>query len=191
MARGCGRHAHPVSPINWPLDDHVVVRTLTVDDAHTVFALVDTNREHLRPWMPWEPMTKSSADTLVYITHSLESEYDVEGNGIFVDGAFAGGMGMRIDPLNDVGEIGYWIGKAFEGRGLITRATKRFVDYGFDERGLHRIEIKAASTNRRSRAVAERLGFRQEAVLREAGRADPGYLDLVVYGMLAHEWPAA
>lgn len=181
-----------MKPILWALDDHVAIRTLVPADAETAYALVDANRAHLHPWMPWEPMTNSSADTLAFINHSLASEFDLEGCGIFVDGAYAGGIGMRIDPLNDIGEIGYWVGEAFEGRGLVTRATHRFVDYGFDERGLHRIEIRAADSNRRSRAVAERLGFRQEAVLREAGRAGDGaHQDLVVYAMLAGERPDA
>jgi len=180
-----------VSLIDWPLDEHVVIRALTHDDAPTVFALIDVNREHLRPWMPWEPMTKSPADTRAFIERSREAEHDVEGNGIWVDGVFAGSIGMRIDPLNDVGEIGYWLGSAFEGRGLITRSARRLIEHGFGERGLNRIEIKAAPTNSRSRAVPERLGFRREAVLREASRTIGGYLDLVVYSMLAREWPGA
>ena len=180
-----------MSSIEWPLDDHVVIRTFTTGDAAAVFALVDTNREHLRPWMPWEPMTRSPEDSRAYIESSRTSEHDLDANGIWIDGALAGAIGMRMDPMNDVGEIGYWIGKGSEGRGLITRSARRFVEYGFTERGLHRIEIKAAPQNIRSRAVPERLGFRQEAVLREAGRTAGGYLDLVVYAMLADEWPGA
>ena len=39
--------------------------------------------------------------------------------------------------------------------------------------------------------MAERLGFHREAVLREASRTVGGYLDLVVYAMLADEWSGA
>ena len=175
-------------PISWSLDDHVVIRSLEPSDAEAVFALVEANRRHLRPWMPWEINTRSAADSRAFIARSLASEHDVEGNGIWVDGALAGSMGMRVDPMNDAAEIGYWIAKPFEGRGLITRGARRFVEHGFSERGLHRIEIRAAVANGRSRAVAVRLGFREEATLREALKTTAGYLDVVVYAMLAESW---
>ena len=55
----------------------------------------------------------------------------------------------------------------------------------------HRIEIQAAADNRRSRAVAERLGFTFEASMRDGHRHPDGtYVDQVVYGLLEHEWPA-
>ena len=57
--------------------------------------------------------------------------------------------------------------------------------------GLHRVEIRAAEDNLRSRAIPERLGFEQEGVLREAERVGERYHDLVVYGLMASEWQAA
>ena len=58
-ARGRIGHARPVNPILWELGDGIVVRTLTPDDDVELFALVDRNRDRLRPWMPWEPATKT------------------------------------------------------------------------------------------------------------------------------------
>jgi ribosomal-protein-serine acetyltransferase len=178
-----------VRPISWPLDEHVVIRTFELPDAETMFALIEANRRHLRPWMPWEINTRSVADSRAFITRNLASEHDMDANGIWVQGELAGSMGIRVDPMNDVAEIGYWIAKPFEGRGLITRAARRFVDYGFVERDLHRLEIHAATGNDRSRAVAERLGFREEATLREAIKTAAGYFDVVIYAQLASDVP--
>jgi ribosomal-protein-serine acetyltransferase len=53
------------------------------------------------------------------------------------------------------------------------------------------MEIHCAPENRRSRAIPERLGFKQEGILREEMFIDGRYLDSVVYAMLEDEWRAA
>jgi len=181
-----------VSVIRWPIDDHAFVRTLEPDDAQELFAVVEANRDRLRPWMPWEPTTRSASDIRAFIERCRsETAFRLDGNGLWVDGELGGSIGMRIDAADAKGEIGYWIDRRFEGRGVVTGACRLFVDHGFCELGLHRIEIHAAVSNLRSRAVADRLGFTQEGVLRGAERVADGYHDLVVYGMLEDEWKEA
>ena len=178
-------------PISWPIDERAILRTLTPDDAEAVFRAVEDNRDRLRPYMPWEQMTHSPADILAFIERSLASPTDREANGIWVGGDFAGSAGLRVDAAMHAGELGYWNVRRFEGQGLITKACRRLIEYGFIERDLHRIEIQAAADNHRSRAVAERLGFTFEASMRDGHRHPDGtYVDQVVYGLLEHEWPA-
>ncbi|MGW6384808.1 GNAT family N-acetyltransferase [Peribacillus butanolivorans] len=50
----------------------------------------------------------------------------------------------------------------------MTKAFKTFIDYGFRELGLNRIEVNIAVENKRSRALAERQGFIEEGRLRQA-----------------------
>lgn len=174
--------------VRFDLGEGAELRSLEPEDAEAVFAVIEANREHLRRWFPWVDPTVSAADTREFIEGSRASSTDVEVVGIWVNGEYAGNMGMRVDPLSNQGEIGYWLAEPFEGRGLVTKGCRALIEHGLHQLGLHRIEIKAAPHNVRSRAVAERLGFTQEAQLREAGRAAGGYHDLVVYGLLEHEW---
>jgi ribosomal-protein-serine acetyltransferase len=174
--------------VRFDLGDGVELRSLEPEDAEAVFVVIDANREHLRQWFPWVDPTVSPAPTREFIERSRASETDVEAIGIWVDGEHAGNIGMRVDAMHNHGELGYWLAKSFEGRGLVTKGCRTLIDYGLHELGLHRIEIKAAPDNVRSRAVAERLGFTQEAQLREAGRSAGGYHDLIVYGLLENEW---
>lgn len=165
------------------------VRLLEPDDADEVFALVEVERARLRDWMPWVDGTTSADASREFIEHSRASANDVEALGIFVEGAYAGGIGMRVDVMNGHAEIGYWIGSAWERQGLVTQACRALIRHAFADLGLHRVSISAAPGNVRSRAIPERLGFTREAVVREAGRTDgQGYVDLVVYGLLDREW---
>lgn len=177
-----------MNPIAWDLGDGVVVRTFTPDDDAELFALIDANRDRLRPWMIWEPTTTDVAVTRAWIESCLGSQFDREGNGIYVDGALGGAIGLSVDPISNSSEIGYWLGESYEGRGIVTRSCARFLDFAFDELRLHRVSLSAAVENARSRAVALRLGMREEGVHRDAGRVADGYLDLVWYGILEDEW---
>ena len=179
-----------MNPIRWDLGDGIVVRTFVPDEDVELFALVEANRDRLRPWMLWEPTTRTPADVREFIQRSLASETDSEANGIWVDGVLAGSIGLSVDVMANSGEIGYWLGSGFEGRGVITRACRRFFDFGFDELGLHRLELCAAVQNERSRAVARRLGMTEEGVARHGSRVHDGYLDLALYGILEDEWRA-
>ncbi len=180
-----------MKPVRLDLGDGAEVHRYSMQDAETLFALVDAERERLRRWLPWVDGVRTAEDERAWLKAVLSSaDLKEEAYGIWDRGEFAGGVGMHLDSLNDGADIGYWLGQAFEGRGLVTRACRALIDRGFIELRLHRITIHAAPDNARSRAVPERLGFTQEAVLRQAGKTAVGYVDLVVYSMLDQEWQA-
>jgi len=54
--------------------------------------------------------------------------------------------------------------------------------------GVHRAIIRAGVGNVRSRAVPERLGYRQEGLEVGGGKGLGGYYDMVVYAMVEEEW---
>jgi ribosomal-protein-serine acetyltransferase len=178
-----------VSPLPVDIGEGGLVRRLTIEDASAIWAIVDAERDRLGVWLPWVEVTTSIEDQRRWLEGVLADERNLEGIGIFVDGAYAGGVGLTRDLFGVGGEIGYWICSDHEGKGLVTRATRAMLDIGFRELGLHRIAIRAAVQNVRSRAVPERLGFVQEGVLRQAERGSAGFHDLVVYGLLEDEWP--
>jgi ribosomal-protein-serine acetyltransferase len=178
-------------PERFELGKGAELRRYTLEDAPELFALVNANRERLRRWLPWVDPTRTVDDERSWLASVIAVEDGMEGYGLFVDGRLAGGVGVTIGPFNVAGDIGYWVAEAFEGRGLVTSACRAFIDFGFTDAGLHRIVIRAAPDNVRSRAIAERLGFTREGVAREEGLSADGFHDLVVYGLLAHEWPSS
>lgn len=62
-------------------------------------------------------------------------------------------------------EIGYWIHTKFSGNGYITEAVKTLMEYGINELGFNRLEIRCESANLPSRAIPEKLGFKLEGIL--------------------------
>ena len=178
-------------PARFRADDEVEVRVLTLADAPALFALTDGNRAHLRRWLPWVDDTRSAKDTATFIRRGREQLRRDDGfqAGIWYRGELVGAIGYHTwNWVARRTEIGYWIAEPFQGKGIATRACRALVDYAFRGLGLGRVEIKAAAGNARSRAVAERLGFIQEGVLREAEYSSDGLVDQAVYGVLRGEW---
>jgi ribosomal-protein-serine acetyltransferase len=169
----------------------VVLRLLRRRHARVLYHLTDRNRAHLRPWLPWTDRVKGIAGTLSFIEQGLSQSNSGAGfqAGIWVDGELVGVVGThRIDWENRVTGLGYWIDKGHEGRGIMVRSVAAVLDYVFLNLALHRVEIRAATGNTRSRAIPERLGFRLEGVLRQDHRVGDVWQDLAVYGLLHGEW---
>ena len=75
--------------------------------------------------MPWIDATRTIDDQRRWLESVVHDQASLDGCGIFVDGRYVGGAGLRWDPFGVRGEIGYWISAAEEGRGLVTRACER------------------------------------------------------------------
>ena len=102
--------------------------------------------------------------------------------------ALAGSVGLRISSYSRSGETGYWIGSGYEGQGLASKAVAAVLDQAFGPLGLDRVTLHTDVANERSRALARRLGFTEEGLLRQA-LAFPGERrGEAVCGLLADEW---
>lgn len=162
------------------------VRPLEAADAEELYAVIEANRDHLARWMPWA----AEQDLAATIRFIAEAEEQQAGNNGFQakiapDGKIVGVTGFHsIDWPNRKASLGYWLAEDAQGKGTMTAVVRALVDYAFDEWDLHRLEIDCAPGNHRSRAIPERLGFREEGHLREAELVGGHYLDSVVYGLL-------
>ena len=94
----------------------------------------------------------------------------------------------HIDPFNKIGAIGYWLGKQFSGKGIITKACAALVDYAFNEKSFNRLEIKCGTENIKSKVVAEKLLFTFKGTIRQDEIVNGKYIDLLLYSMLYKEW---
>jgi len=186
--RNCFRTRCYSGTVMFDLGDGAALALLEEADARELFELVDRNRDRLRPWLGWADDTRSVEDSLGFIRATREQVASGQGfhGCLRVGRCIAGCVGFHgVQRSFRSTAVGYWIGGEFEGRGLMTGAVRTLVEHAFKDLDLHRVEIRCAVENRRSRAIPERLGFREEGVLRGAERAAGRILDVVVYGRLA------
>jgi ribosomal-protein-serine acetyltransferase len=169
----------------------IELRQFALDDAESLFAVVERNRLYLREWLPWVDFTESAEDIRRFIQRALNQYEANQGpqTAIVIDGRIAGSVGCHpIDWPNKHCSIGYWIEPERQGRGLMTQCCAALIDYLFDELMLHRVTIQCGTGNMRSCAIPERLGFTREGVMRQAEWVNDRWVDLVVWGMLKHDW---
>jgi len=185
--------SHTVSKDSFPLEIDRDVRLNLLEPKHALelFRLVDSNRTHLREWLPFVDDYRSVTAATQFITRNREEHNRKTGlaAGIWVEELLAGVVTFDyIDWSNRAALIGFWLGKSFQGRGIMTRTCSALIDLAFDELGLNRVEIFCALENMRCRLVPERLGFRQEGVSRQREWLHDHFVDTVSYSMLASDW---
>ncbi len=159
-------------------------------DAPEFFRVTDRNRAYLREWLPWVDANTTVQHTENFIRECAERFKKGIGAdfGIMYEGKWVGSCGLReIDRKKKCGEIGYWLDADFQGKGIVTRCAQVLLEYAVATLRLHRIIIRAAVGNTKSRAVADRLGFSFEGIAREEEFLYDHYVDIAYYSMLAHE----
>ncbi len=85
-------------------------------------------------------------------------------------------------------EIGYRVfHRADRNQGYISEALPLFSSYLFETKPIRRLRIQTASNNAGSQKVAEKSGYKQEGVLRQAYFYRGSMCDFVIYGLLREE----
>ncbi len=171
----------------WTVDDEIELRLYTMADVQELYRLTNANRQHLRQWLPWVDDVESENNTVDFVKRSRNQFAEERGFqlGIWCRGELAGTIGLHdVNRHHRQTSLGYWLGAEYQGMGIMTRACQAVVDYVVDELGMHRVEIRCAVENKKSRAIPERLGFRQEGVLEDAEWLYDRFVSLVVYGKI-------
>jgi ribosomal-protein-alanine N-acetyltransferase len=75
------------------------------------------------------------------------------------EGRYIGYCGVYSPHREDEGALGFYLARAYWGRGLATEAGCAFVSHGFEELGMQRIVASVETGNAASVRVLEKLGF--------------------------------
>jgi ribosomal-protein-serine acetyltransferase len=181
-------------PSELRIDESLTLRRLQLGNSGLVFRAIDTDREHLRRWLPFVDDTRKAEDTEIFIKSILHTDCPRKDliYEIWYKSEFAGLIALKeIDGWNKKTEVGYWIISKLQGLGIVTKSCEELINLAFNQMGMNRMQLKAAVGNARSSMVAERLHFKFEGIER-AGELHHGkYFNLLVYSILKKEWQAS
>ena len=153
-----------------------------------LWSAIEASLPELIRFMAWAP-SASAANTITFTERMAKKREELTDWSftIFLGDEVAGNISlMGYEALADLAEVGYWLRSDLCGGGLMTEAGRAVVAFGFEEVGCHRLELRAAESNRASIRVAEKLGFVREGLLRDANRApDGGRYNMHIFGLLA------
>lgn len=101
------------------------------------------------------------------------------------DGKAIGAIGLhpQADIMKKNAELGYWLGEAYWGKGIITEAVKQVVKFGFKTYDITRIYARPYGTNTASQKVLEKAGFELEARIEKNIFKNGEFLDELIYGI--------
>lgn len=106
-------------------------------------------------------------------------------------GTVIGGINIRFHFDYRIGEMGYSIARSCWGQGLMTEVAQTVVDQAFTAYAeLHKVRAMADARNIGSRRVMEKLGMKQEGLLRQNRYSQDEFMDEAWYGLLRTEWQA-
>lgn len=161
------------------------------DDAPSLAAHAD-NRAIWRNLLDIFPSPYTLADAERWVNHCQTNDDGQAHFAIEVEGACAGNFTLRPpDSGNqDFLELGYWLGEAHWGRGVMTEAVALGMDFAFAQLDCRRIEARAYGWAVGSQRVLEKCGFTLEGRLRNRMFKDGELTDQCVYGILRCEWLA-
>ena len=127
-----------------------------------------------------------------FIDH-VRSKSPAENLAIDVDGKAVGSIGLFLgEGINRVSaELGYWLGKPYWGRGIMTDAIKAMTKYTFEHFDITRLFALAFSRNSGSIRALEKAGFTREGLLRQAAIKDGVILDDYLYAVYADRLPSS
>ena len=150
----------------------------TFEQAKEIFALVEVSRTELRPWLDWCDKTKTPEDEFSgYLKGWCEDHWEKEEGFAYLirekeTGAFCGTVDIfNLNKDHKSGEIGYWLGTPYVGKGYMLEAVKLLENQAF-EKGYHRIVIQNETENLRSVNVAKRAGYHLDGVMRQSRWSD-------------------
>lgn len=165
----------------------LLLRQVNINDAERILSL--RSNDAVMKYIP-RPYLKSKEEALELINlfdDKIENGIGINWGICFLDEPekIIGIIGhYRLKPEHHRAEVGYMIFPEYQGKGIVSEALQKVVEYGFKEMKLHSIEAILDPENRGSEMVLIKNGFVKEGHFIESEFYEGRFLDSMVYSLL-------
>ena len=182
----------PLTAPNPIESERLLVRLVSKSDLP---ALLEVNSNHevtaLLPYATWNSMADAEAwlqrmKGIQATGLALQFVLVLKSTGM----AIGTGLLFRFEEGSARAELGYALGRAYWGQGLMLEALEALISCAFGNMNLRRLEAEVDTRNQSSARVLQRLGFTKEGLLRQRWVSKGETNDVEVYGLLRNEWPS-
>jgi [ribosomal protein S5]-alanine N-acetyltransferase len=169
---------------------NLLLRDLQPDDFEAFFAT--TNEPEFREYYPEHETTRPFLQDV--FNHILAASQETNRMkyqlGICLpSGKLIGTCGVRIEDIeNRQASFGCAVARDYWGNSFAYEASHAIIDFAFSSLPVRRVFAETNADNQRARRLAERLGMRQEALLKEIKFFRDRWWDTAVYAVLKDEW---
>ena len=170
-----------------PIDDEYSLTEFRESDVAQLVKLLDTPELYATTLSIPTPYQESDARTWVDYATRPHAHFERLTNWAIRDGSatVVGGIGFILTAgVTHRGEIGYWIGAPFWGRGIATAAVGKVCEIGFTEFDFTKITAHVYSFNPASCRVLEKNGFEHEGLLKKHFCKNGQLIDSHVFGVM-------
>lgn len=171
--------------------DRLVLRRFAVTDADAMYRNWASDPEVTR-YLTWP--CHASPEATAALLADWVAQY--EDGGVFQwaiqrkdsdEGVIGSIAAVKLDETVNSAEIGYCLGRAYWGQGIMPEALRAVMDFLFDEAEVNRIAAYHDVRNPNSGRVMQKAGMRYEGTLRQAGKNNQGICDLACYAALRED----
>ena len=163
------------------------IRSFRSEDAASLTKHIDNYQVARNMAIIPHPYSLKDAEHWISIATSQTPETHF---AITIDDEAVGGIGLGVGGPPGVaasahcGEIGYWLGEAFWGRGIMSEAVVAFTEWAFTELHVARLHAAIFACNPASARVLAKAGYEFEGRLRARYFRDGDYIDGLLYAKL-------
>lgn len=167
--------------------EFINLRELSIDDATNIVNLMSYDIAKCLYEVPY-PYTIEDALNFIKSSYNnfrlhkaITFAIDYKNNSQSIH-LLVGTIGIKdIDYINKKANIGYWIGKQYQGKGIATECVKLVVNYAFDVLELEEISAYVFPDNNSSIRVLEKNGFEKTKKVNEYHPISKNYRNSLVY----------